>query len=215
MKIFQFFIIIAFIIFSCKKNNNSKEQRLKANEIKSSINIASIKDTINNNDLEYFNNLKTLGKGLIKVNNRNSITVFKNNEKTIEHIYNPSITPIFFKPDYGIFYLVCISEKNENYEIQIDEENTAILPKGKDLEFMSWDNFLLNTTGISNLDWVKNPLKKEPNDKSISLDINEGDDFKIIDIYHEWIQISNEKQQIGWIKWKEGNKLLIDIFLLI
>ncbi len=90
-----------------------------------------------------------------------------------------------------------------------------MLPKTENIKFLSWNNFLLNTTGVSNLDWKKNPLKNKPNHESVILEANGEDDFVVVKVNNEWVQISNEKGKTGWIKWRKGNKLLIDIFLLM
>lgn len=217
MKKSQLLIIAIVIILSCKNNTyNSKKQYQRTSKSQVDIDNATKKDTILNNDLEFFNDLSVLGKGLIKVNGKDNLTIIKNNEGSIENVYDPTITPIFFKPDYGIFYLVCVSEEKNNYEIQIDKESTAMLSKREGgINFLSWNDFLLSTTGISNLNWEKNPLKKKPGNESITLEVSEEDGFVVVKVSNEWIQVSNEEGQIGWIKWKQGNKLLIDAYLLM
>lgn len=208
----------SILLFSCRGNTNTyqKSQPFQKEAPQNSTGASNVKfhDTIPNS-LEFFNNVGALGIGLLKVNNVDTLTIIKNNEKSIEKIYTPTITPIFFKPDYGIFYLVCVSEQKSNYKIQTSTNQTAILPKTKNIQFLSWDRFLLSTTGISNLDWKENPFRKEPDTKATIQEVSKEDDFTVIKVHNEWIQISTDSDSIGWIKWKQDGKLLIEIYLLM
>lgn len=209
-------LLIIVLGFSCKKSKDSSiEQHPKDVNNQAGVDNAVKNDTISNSDLEFFNNLDALGIGLIKVNSKDSLTLVKDSERMIENVYNPTITPIFFKPDYDVFYLVCVSEQENNYKVQIDKSGTAVLSKEENINFLSWSKFLLSTTGISNLDWQKNPLRKYSDVKSAILEVNEEDDFIVLKVDGEWIQISNGRNIIGWIKWKQENKLLIEVYLLL
>lgn len=210
-------ISVNILLFSCKnKSNNLREDlvSLKREKSNKEVNFIKLKDSIVN-DLDFFNNLDNLGIGLLKVNISDSLIVINKDKVFIENFYAPTITPVFFKPDYGIFYLICTSKEKEYFEIQIRKGKTAKLIKTKNIKFLKWETFLLNTTGVSSLDWKKNPLRRIINNESKTIDVNEDDEFKVIEVKREWIKISNEGEKVGWLKWRKENQLLIDVSLLM
>lgn len=62
---------------------------------------------------EFYNKTERLGIGLLKIEKQ--LIVIKNqqlNKEIEEDIYSPKhIVPLFFKPDYDIFYMVCLERQ--------------------------------------------------------------------------------------------------------
>lgn len=68
---------------------------------------------------EFYNKTERLGIGLVKIE-KQLITV--KNQGLSKHIeedmYNPKhIVPLFFKPDYNIFYVVCLERQKAYYKV--------------------------------------------------------------------------------------------------
>ncbi|WP_314773182.1 hypothetical protein [Capnocytophaga sputigena] len=168
---------------------------------------------------EFYNKTKSLGIGLVKVES-DIITINSQtfNKSLNEYIYTPKyIVPIFFKPEYNIFYIVCLGDQREYYKVLSANGEEYLVSKAQ-TKFISWEDFLKNTTGISNLDWNKNPLRKEPFEKSKIIKLKDTDaTFNIIRVKKDWIEIQsdNNTNEKGWIQWKKENRLLIEIYLLI
>ncbi|MCD8440810.1 hypothetical protein [Tenacibaculum finnmarkense] len=205
-------IITLIFLLSCKKEN----KRISLVKEKSQIQSEVSSKEIEQNDLGYYNEMGTLGIGLIKPLT-DSLIFYKKNIKTKQEIvssFNPfPITPVFYKPDYGIVYLICLEDTKEYYKIK--SIDGVFYLKKANYVFVDWKTFLMNSTGINNIDGKTNPIKKENSAKSEDLDWSESEEIIIIDVKKDWILIQNEYEQIGWIKWKIKNKLLIEIYLLI
>ncbi|MGG6229189.1 hypothetical protein [Tenacibaculum sp. SDUM215027] len=209
--------IILIIIFSCKRNVKEKISRdnIKTKEVVEEKQVLTSEN--GNYELpEYYNPTSKLGIGLVKT--KKDTLFFKssiNSSFQKESIYNPkSIIPIFFKPDYNIFYTVCVEKINKTYKV-LSANSKYFFVQERDFEFISWENFLIETTGIENMDWGKNPLREKPNSSSIKLPVKSENDFVINEIQGDWIEVENEDKDRGWIKWRENEKLLIEIYLLM
>lgn len=83
---------------------------------------------------EFYNKTERLGIGLVKIEKQ--LLVIKNqqlNKEVEEYIYNPKyIVPLFFKPDYNIFYVVCLERQKAYYKVLSATGDIYILyPKQK------------------------------------------------------------------------------------
>ena len=210
-------ILILIIIFSCKRNVKGKISRenLKTKEVVGEKQVLTSENG-NYKLPEYYNRTSKLGIGLVKT--KKDTLFFENSINSSfqkESIYKPkSIIPIFFKPDYNIFYTVCVEKINKTYKI-LSANSKYFFVQERDFEFISWENFLIETVGIENMDWGKNPLREKPNSSSIKLPVKSENDFVINETRGDWIEVENEDKDRGWIKWRENEKLLIEIYLLM
>ena len=155
-----------------------------------------------------------------------------------------NLCPIFFKPDYGIMHFACVKETQKSFKILTGFSEMKYLPKNKQYKFHSWDNYITNSFGIrrklNQIDKsvTQQPLQKEPLENSEIITIPKGIEmFCPIEIKGEWIKVKydcfynqeNNKNEgkpchtyidkcsnpiTGWLKWKNKNELLIDIFLM-
>ncbi len=168
---------------------------------------------------EFYNKTERLGMGLVKIE-KQLITV-KNQglrEHIEEDIYNPKhIVPLFFKPDYNIFYVVCLERQKAYYKVLSATGDIYFVPKAE-AKFVSWAEFLRNTTGITNLNWEQNPLREAPSEKSKVIKIKDKEaTYQVINVKGDWIEIQNEHNahEKGWIQWRKADSLLIEVYLLI
>ena len=168
---------------------------------------------------EFYNEMESLRIGLVKAESDIITIKSQNLNKSLnEYTYTPKyIVPVFFKPDYNIFYIVCLDNQKEYYKVLSANGEEYLVSKAQ-TKFISWEEFLKSTTGISNLDWSENPLRKEPFEKSKIITLKDTDaTFNVIRVKKDWIEIQsdNNTNQKGWIQWKKENRLLIEIYLLI
>ena len=145
----------------------------------------------------------------------------------------------FFKPDYGIMHFICISRNSISYKILVNFSDILYLPVKKGYKFKSWDNYIYQSFGIRRKinKGTTNLLRSNPSDNSIALDIPKGlECFCPMKINGNWVQVKYDcfynkednpyeglpcyqyimkckKPLTGWLKWRDKNKLLIDIFL--
>ena len=168
---------------------------------------------------EFYNKTERLGIGLVKIE-KQLITV--KNQGLSEHIeedmYNPKhIVPLFFKPDYDIFYMVCLERQKAYYKVLSATGDIYFVPKAE-AKFVSWAKFVRNTTGVSNLNWELNPLQEAPSEKSKMIRIKDKEaTYRVINVKGDWIEIQNEHNahEKGWIRWRKADNLLIEVYLLI
>lgn len=168
---------------------------------------------------EFYNKTERLGIGLVKIK-KQLITV--KNQGLSEHIeedmYNPKhIVPLFFKPDYNIFYVVCLERQKAYYKVLSATGDIYFVPKAE-AKFVSWAKFLRNTTGITNLNWELNPLQETPSEQSKVISTKDREAiYQVISVKGDWVEIQNEHDahEKGWIRWCKADNLLIEIYLLI
>lgn len=148
-----------------------------------------------------------------------------------------SISPIIFKPDYGIMHFVCLSNNSiKSYKVLINQNKIGYIPKNKNYRYELWDEYILKCYGISILD--NENVYENPDTKSKIVEYKEDLTVCPIEIKENWLKIKigcNEsnadeemeaelcskiikqcnKGKTGWIKWKENNKLKVSILKLI
>ena len=168
---------------------------------------------------EFYNKTERLGIGLVKIEKQ--LIVIKNqqlNKEIEEDIYNPKhIVPLFFKPDYDIFYMVCLERQKAYYKVLSATGDIYFVPKAE-AKSASWAEFLRNTTGVTNLNWELNPLQEAPSEKSKMIRIKDKEaTYRVINVKGDWIEIQNEHNahEKGWIQWRKADSLLIEVYLLI
>ena len=168
---------------------------------------------------EFYNKTERLGIGLVKIEKQ--LVTVKNqglSEHIEEDIYNPKhIVPLFFKPDYNIFYVVCLERQKAYYRVLSATGDIYFVSKAE-AKFVSWAEFLRNTTGVTNLNWEQNPLQEAPSEKSKMIRIKDREaTYQVKNVKGDWIEIRNEHNahEKGWIQWRKADSLLIEVYLLI
>ena len=168
---------------------------------------------------EFYNKTERLGIGLVKIEKQ--LLVIKNqqlNKEIEEDIYSPKhMVPLFFKPDYNIFYVVCLENQKAYYKVLSATGDIYFVSKAE-AKFASWEAFLRNTTGVTNLNWELNPLREAPSEKSKMIRIKDKEaTYQVINVKGDWIEVQNEHNahEKGWIQWRKADNLLIEIYLLI
>lgn len=168
---------------------------------------------------EFYNKTERLGIGLVKIEKQ--LLVIKNqqlNKEIEEDIYNPKhMIPLFFKPDYNIFYVVCLENQKAYYKVLSATGDIYIVSKAE-AKFVSWEAFLSNTTGVTNLNWELNPLQEKPSEQSKMIRIKDREAiYQVISVKGDWVEIQNEHNahEKGWIQWRKADSLLIEVYLLI
>ena len=168
---------------------------------------------------EFYNKTERLGIGLVKIEKQ--LLVIKNqqlNKEIEEDIYSPKhMVPLFFKPDYNIFYMVCLERQKAYYKVLSATDDIYFVPKAE-AKFVSWAKFLRNTTGVTNLNWELNPLQETPSEQSKVISTKDREAiYQVISVKGDWVEIQNEHDahEKGWIRWCKADNLLIEIYLLI
>ena len=144
-----------------------------------------------------------------------------------ETITNTTILPFFYKPDYGLYHLVCLSKSKTYYKILINNTQIGFVPNDTSFTFFTWNSILLSSS-IKRLT-KNNPIKISSNETSNNIEYNcQSGILKVLKVKSlenkSWIQVSfpencetyptnQTKVKKGWILWKEENKILVEILL--
>jgi hypothetical protein len=153
------------------------------------------------------------------------------------------ICPKFFAPEYSILNFVCLDSSSTSYKVLSGYSTVKYLKRVDAAEFMSWHDYVLSSFGIRRLtsndgaELSNQPLKREPFQQSPTLKIPAGFEmFCPMEIKEDWVKIKYdcfynleqnphegepchnfigecEKPLTGWMRWRDGNRLLIDILL--
>jgi hypothetical protein len=147
--------------------------------------------------------------------------------------HSEKVLPYYFKSDYGLCYFVCLEKTNDYYRVLINDKDEGFLKNDQSKYFVSWESLLVNKT-VERLDLTANPIRKEPGNNEAVVNLNfkiKVDRLKVIEVIEikgeSWVKVYYSKSGNvewdgemsddvgeGWIKWKSGDKLLVDILLL-
>ena len=151
------------------------------------------------------------------------------------------IFPKYYKPDYGILHFICLESTSKYHKILINESKIKYSPTTNLYQFITWDKYILQSFGIrrnNQGNHEKEPLRNSSYAKSEIVLIPEGYEmFCPIEVKGDWVKVKydcfyNEESNLhegepcssfiekcknpvtGWLKWRENNMVLIDIFLM-
>jgi len=127
--------------------------------------------------------------------------------------------------DYNSFVFRCKMQTNGWYAVIVNNQTNKVywLKKSKWTTFLSWEKFLKEMFSVERLS--KQKIRNLPNEDSKEIKHTGEDCFQVRSMKGEWIEIfttdlcddedtkSKTKIKSGWIKWRDGNKLLINYFI--
>jgi len=123
--------------------------------------------------------------------------------------------------DYSSFVFICRTQANNWFEVIVNNETgkSFWLKKSDTTKFSSWETYLVGTFNVSRLANHSQKIRKQPNNNSEEIKYFGQDCFQVKSMNGDWIEIftadyceeSNTETRIksGWIKWRQGNDLLI------
>ncbi|HYG39528.1 MAG TPA: hypothetical protein VD908_12950 [Cytophagales bacterium] len=241
------------IFFSCGQKSNNTESKIEIIDNASVDNFSSQpinKQIDQDHNCSYDNQVSSLGIGLIISPSRFEIynDSLLNDKIASWDMYKDegkiNLCSKLFKPDYGIMHFVCIAKSEKAYKVLVNFSEIKYLPKTKNYDFKTWDEYISQSFGIRRLinnkgDFSKNySLRIKPNDNADTLVIPKGHElFCPMEIKGDWIKVRydcfyNDENNsyegepchnyidkcknplTGWLRWRQENQLLIDIFLM-
>lgn len=246
-------IFILIIICSCGQKRNINESKIDTIDNPSVDTFPT--QTVNkqigqDNNCSFDNQVSSLGIGLIiapsqfEVYNDSLLTDKNANWDMYKDEGKINLCSKFFKPEYGIMHFVCIEKTGKSYKVLVNFSDIKYLPKTKNYDFKTWDEYISQSFGIRRLtnnngiNFKNHTLRIQPNDNADTLAIPKGHElFCPIEIKGDWIKVrydcfyndENNLYQgepchnyidkcknplIGWLRWRQENQLLIDVFLM-
>jgi hypothetical protein len=149
-----------------------------------------------------------------------------------------------FDPEYGIMHFTCTGKTSKAYRVLINYSQVKYLPREKEYQFKTWEQYIENSYGIrrkTESDSARTPIgfvRKEPSDQADTISIPAGQEmFCPVQVKGDWVKVQydcfyNQEHNpyegqpchtyinkcaiplTGWLRWRQDNKQLIDIFLM-
>lgn len=142
-------------------------------------------------------------------------------EITTEVLTDYNINPRAFYPEYQIIHFEVVEENEKYYEVILNAKNNTVkrIPKSSNWKYYTWEEYLKTVYVMYGGD---NPLKAEPKEESNIIYKFNDYFFKVVKIKGDWakIQCNDDCKECdkgnleGWIKWKDGNKLLVSLGII-
>lgn len=207
-------VVCSFSMFCVRSNNVEKYVSCFVNN-KSNLVNDSKKCSGIYNDLEYLNNYSDLGKGVVNPVDFSFTLILDTismDSVRINNIEEPNVLrPIFYKPDYLIFFLVVRNTYGRYYLININENQFGFVRKSE-FDFFTWKDLFLNK---SNSLIIKNGyVKRESN--TLPVEFSNEDYFICLEFDNDWLYVEEENNPHNkyWVKWKTDDGLDVEpVFL--
>ncbi len=174
-------IFILMISIACgikNKPNESNTNTIDSSSVVSS-SIKSVPSVTQQEQLcGYDNQVSSLGVGLVIAPTTFEIyhdSLLKDKMASwdmYQDASNLNVCSKFFKPDYGIMHFVCIGITHKAYKVLVNFSDIKYLPKTKNYNFETWEEYILQSYGISRMERLtgnvskKHPLRINPDDKA-------------------------------------------------
>jgi hypothetical protein len=134
---------------------------------------------------------------------------------------NQDFLPFAFHPDYFILALRCVGEDENRYEVIVNEETGLKKFVRKDdpaLKLVTWEKYVIKAFAVS-FDRKENPLRERPNRTIMQVDLPNEVLFHPLEIKDNWLKVCWDDSRkgkkctgTGWVKWRDENYLLIELF---
>jgi hypothetical protein len=203
------YLIICFVLSYCLCFCNSNKQSLPIFGEGVIANLTKQGNfSFDNNIIIYNNDYTTYAK----------ICRNKKGEITVLGVKNISIRAFF--PDYEIIIFDAVKKENNVYKVYIN--GLWKLIKIQDgFQFYNWNDFIMH----SYIELKKQtPLKKEPKNDSKTISNFDKYSYEVMEVKGEWVKLKcfydcegcpeTGEKIIGWVKWRDKNKILVKLFYI-
>src|ERR1041385_689340 len=136
--------------------------------------------------------------------------------------YNLNRVPIYFnqtdyfvKPDYEIFCPLKVTEERGGYFLTIVHGQHVLFDKtDTTLTFQTWEDYIVHSVSGVGFNPKHNPIRQQASETSAILPYEHDTSYHPVKIIGDWLLLRKYDKEYGWIKWRDGDHLLIDIFYL-
>ena len=125
--------------------------------------------------------------------------------------------PFSFHPDYFTLGLICVGEDKDRYEVVVNNElgiRKFVKKDDRSLELQTWEQHVSEAFAVR-FDFGTNPVYAEPSKAAKRLSLPADDTFHPVQVTGEWLKIRWADESTtgsGWIKWRENDRLLIELY---
>jgi hypothetical protein len=231
-------ILALCIAFSCTQKT---EHANTAENISHKENESSVKSSepLSNNSCDYYNEGSETGIGLFILKGRlelfnDSLLTDKYCEWDFPRSENPQkpACALYYKPDYGIAHYTCLAIFPDCHKIIINGSEVKFA-KGKG-HFENWEKYISHSIGGIQLKHEAQFLYADADEHS-DMDSLGNAALCVLEMRGEWLRVKTscfqddpaidkickehadecDQSKTGWIRWRIGNKILIEIHQLL
>lgn len=137
------------------------------------------------------------------------------------------LKPEVFWLDYSYFVFRCLTIKDNWLKVIVNNETeeTLWLKKSDLTSFQDWESYLKEMFGVARRLDQQQKIRSLPIEDSEEISYQGPDCFQVKSMKEDWIEIftadycdesytdSKTKIKLGWIKWRQGSKLLVNYFI--
>ncbi|MBS1795884.1 MAG: hypothetical protein JSS81_18665 [Acidobacteria bacterium] len=132
---------------------------------------------------------------------------------------NENFLPFAFHPDYFSLALKCVGEDKNRYEVIVNEETGLkkfVKKNDPTLKFQTWEDHITKAFAVD-FNRNENHLRETPQGKIKTGELPSEVTFHPVKMEGDWLKVSwdvakqGDNAGSGWIKWKENQKLLIEL----
>ncbi|HEY7184393.1 MAG TPA: hypothetical protein VIC84_23355 [Blastocatellia bacterium] len=138
--------------------------------------------------------------------------------------------PFAFHLDYFLLAFKCVGEDANRYEVIVNETTGLrkfIKKSDNTFKLQTWEDHILSLFAVD-FDRAKNRLRNAPTIHAALVSASEDAFFHPVKIEGNWLKVSwdvsetegvkntkvKKKIGYGWVKWKEGNNIIIELYYL-
>lgn len=125
------------------------------------------------------------------------------------------IKKIIISEEKQILDLRCLAKNKFYYKVVLENKIIGYIPRDeKGILFQTWEEHVLNLFAVD-FDQIDNPLRKAPSGAAEQIQYEKDEFYHPNKIKGEWLQLEygpDDNVQYAWIKWREKDKLLIEMF---
>ena len=154
-----------------------------------------------------------------KLDNKDSYTF-----DDIKRLYNwnDDFKPYAFHIDNSLLMFICTGVNDDKYKVIVNKETglEKYIKKENFWILRDWQDHIIHSVVSIDFEIKSNPIRSNPNDEATIIKVSANIDPVIepIEINGDWLKIrywQNEREMIGWIKWKICNQIILKLFYLI
>lgn len=137
---------------------------------------------------------------------------------------NDDFRPFAFHIDYFLLALKCVGKEKGRYEVIVNEETGLrkyVKADDPTLKFQTWEEHLLHVFAI-NFNREDNPVLESPQGQVKNAALSDKSLFHPVEVKEEWLKVNwdpaykagnkGPQSATGWIRWKKGERLLVELF---
>lgn len=124
-------------------------------------------------------------------------------------------------PDYFRLIFDCTKSTDKYYQVIVDQKTneTGFIKKADSLfKFETVVEYVREWTTLGlDFDRAQNPLRQEPSDNAAVISNTDQAKYKIwraekIEMNGDWMKVKIRNDEQGWIRWRQGDRILIRIY---